>query len=138
MVQQTRMPTDNKHPQIMELFSKNFPEILDEYERCVAERRENFNTDSTTTLTLFSIIAYIVLWFYTFYRLSIHAHELPGWFLVLGFFTLFLVPGGFMLVLIVLHLLLNRQRTAVGQSAYAKSRAQGFPSRSLYSRYSRL
>jgi hypothetical protein len=130
------MPMDKKHPQIVELFSKTFPELLDEYELRVAERRENYNqSDSNTTLVLFSIVAMLLLWFYTFYRLSIHAHELPMWFLVLGFITLFIIPGGFIPVLIGVHLMLNRRGA---QNVYAKSRSQGFPSRSLYNRYSRL
>jgi hypothetical protein len=129
------MTAEKSNLRIVELFSKTFPELLDEYERCATERRENFLTENTgNTLMLVSIVVMFVLWFYTFYKLSIHAHELPVWFIVLGFIGLFVIPGGFVLVLPLTYLML-RQRS-MGPNVYAKSRYQGYPPRSLYSRYS--
>lgn len=119
----------------MELFSKTFPELLDEYERHAAERRENFlGTETSNTLSLAVLLSILLLWFYTFYLLSIHAHELPMWFVVVGFVSMFIVPGGFLVVLLLVHLMLSRKQSSWGQSMYSRSRAFGYPSRSLYIR----
>lgn len=125
--------TTEKTPQIMELFSKTFPELLDEYERHSAERRENFmGSERTNTLTLGVLVFILVLWFYTFYKLSIHANELPIWFLVLGFLSMFVVPGGFLIVLILIHLMLNRNSsTPSWERSMYSNRSLGYPSRSL-------
>ena len=86
----------------VELVSKNFPQLLDEYEETIATQGESFSLQGALKLDNLLLFISLLFWFYVFYQLIVNASALPVWATVLSFYALFFMPAGSLLALIVL------------------------------------
>lgn len=94
-------------PNVFEVASKSFPELLNEYEETVIARGEKFSLQGSLKPTNLLLFFSLLFWFYVFYQLVVNISFIPVWASLLAFFALFFMRGGAILALLILFLCLR-------------------------------